>query len=235
MKEQPIVSIICVTFNAEKHIKSFLESVKKYKPANCELVIFDGQSNDKTLSIISAYNTIVSKVISEKDNGIYDAMNKAVKYASGRWFYFIGADDEILSDFSNFVLQLKEIQTIYHGNILMNNEIIVRSSNAYRLAKENISHQTIFYPASVFRKYSYNQTYPICADYELNIKLRGDIAYKFQYLPLTPAKFGTYGISSSRKDKLFEKNKANIIKQYIGFYVYFRLLFKQFKLKIGNK
>jgi glycosyltransferase involved in cell wall biosynthesis len=226
-----LVSIICVTFNAEKHLPQFLASVKKYKPSDCELIIFDGKSTDNTASILRENASLIDLSISEADTGIYNAMNKAVAYANGQWLYFIGADDLLLPDFATFITYLKDKNTIYHGNILMDGETIVRSADAYRLAKENISHQTLFYPISIFKKYSYNEKYKICADYELNLKLRGDRRYKFEFVPLTPAKFGTDGLSSQKKDELFERTKATIVLKNLGLGVYFRLLFKMLKLK----
>lgn len=231
MEKAVLVSIICVSYNAEKHVKAFLESIQKYKPANCELIIFDGESTDQTKAIVNNYASVVDQLISEKDSGVYNAMNKALHHAKGKWLYFMGTDDLLLADFPLFITYLKEEDTIYHGNILMDNETIVRSSDPYRLAKENISHQTIFYPASVFKKYHYNEQYQICADYELNLKLRGDKAYRFEYVPLTPAAFGTDGLSSLKRDELFEGTKANIVKRNLGLWVYLRLLFKLFKLK----
>jgi hypothetical protein len=235
-KEQKfLVSIICVTLNAEKNIRSFLESAKKYKPSTCELVIFDGNSTDQTPAIIDEYASIVDQLVRDNDTGIYNAMNKALTFAKGKWFYFIGADDLLLPDFPKFVEQLKDEETVYHGNILMGQETIVRAADPYRLAKENISHQTIFYPASVFQHYLYDEKYKICADYELNIKLRGDQHYQFEYIPLTPAKFGTDGLSSLKKDHLFENKKSAIVRKNLGMKVYLRLLFKIFKLKRSKK
>ncbi len=234
MDKTILVSIICVTYNAEKHLQNFFESIHNYKPQNCELIIFDGRSTDKTSGIIVENSMIVDQYISDSDTGIYNAMNKALTFAKGKWFYFIGSDDLLLPDFQQFVEHLKDEHTIYHGNILMDSETIIRSSNPYRLSKENISHQTIFYPSSVFEKYTYNEKYRICADYNLNLKLRGDKNYQFQYLPLTPAKFGTDGLSSIKRDELFEDIKPKIVRKNLGFIIYLRLLFKIFKLSKGK-
>ncbi len=228
---QPHLSIVCVTFNAEKHIKTFMQSIENNKPVNAELIIFDGKSTDNTIEIIKSFGDLTDKIFIEKDSGIYDAMNRAVKNASGKWVYFIGADDEITSDFPIMTAEFQNPNTIYHGNIAMDDMIIVRSANPYKLSKENISHQTIFYPRSVFSQYRYNDKYRICADYELNIKLRGDNNYRYEYIPLTPAKFGTQGLSSLNIDTVFEKDKIAIVRQNLGIITYLRLLFKRFKNK----
>ncbi|MCZ4223759.1 glycosyltransferase [Pedobacter rhodius] len=231
----PIVSLICVTFNAGQHINSFLQSAKKNMPKHCELIIFDGDSRDDTLKIISQYPDLVTSLISKKDKGIYDAMNNAVKLAKGQWLYFIGADDEITENFGTVISQLKETDTIYHCDIIMDDVKIIRSAEPYQLAKYNISHQAIFYPKSVFEKYSYNLTYKICADYELNLKLRGDSAYRFKYIPLVAAKFGTDGLSSLKTDDAFEHKKPKLINHYLGLSVYLRYMFRKFKHQIQGK
>ena len=90
MKNQITISIIIVTYNAEKDIVRCLDSLKKFVDDKTEVIIIDGVSNDNTLGIIKKYSDIVSILISEKDFGIYDAMNKGVKKASGNFIYFLG-------------------------------------------------------------------------------------------------------------------------------------------------
>lgn len=204
-------------------------------PGHCELIIFDGDSTDDTLKIISQYPDLVASLISKKDKGIYDAMNNAVKLAKGQWLYFIGSDDEITEHFGTVTNQLKEIDTIYYCDIMMDDVKIIRSAEPYQLAKYNISHQAIFYPASVFKKYTYDLLYKICADYDLNLKLRADSDYQFKYIPLTVAKFGTDGLSSSRKDDLFEYNKPKIIRRYLGLSLSLRFIFRKLKHQIQGK
>lgn len=234
-KSAPLVSIICVTFNAEKHINNFLKSIEAYKPENCELIIFDGDSTDRTLAFISDYTNLTGTVVSKKDNGIYDAMNNAVKIAKGKWLYFIGADDEISENFEEITRQLTNAETIYHCDITMDGLKISRSSEPYQLAKYNISHQAIFYPKSVFEKYAYDLKYKICADYDLNLKLRGDLTYGFQHIPLIVAKFGTGGLSSLKTDDEFENKKPRLINRYLGLTLYLRYMFRKLKHQIQGK
>ncbi|WP_316851526.1 glycosyltransferase [Pedobacter agri] len=231
----PLVSIICVTFNAATHLPSFFESIEKYMPNNCELIFFDGESTDNTLELLKEKRNIDQTVVVETDFGIYDAMNKALKHAKGKWFYFIGADDEIYSDFKSVPKYLTDESTCYYGDILMDDIRIVRSAKAYQLAKYNISHQAIFYPASVFKKYEYNLQYRICADYDLNLKLRGDANYEFKHIPLIVAKFGTTGLSSSEIDSKFISDKPLIIKKHLGLLNYLRFKFRIMKHKAQGR
>jgi glycosyltransferase involved in cell wall biosynthesis len=89
------ISVITVCFNAEKQITNTIESISKNKLDNIEYIIIDGGSKDKTLQIIDTYKNQVDHFISEKDNGIYDAMNKGIQMASGDYITFLNADDYI--------------------------------------------------------------------------------------------------------------------------------------------
>ncbi|MDD2576476.1 MAG: glycosyltransferase, partial [Bacteroidales bacterium] len=79
----PKISIITVTFNAEKVLERTLRSIKKQDYNNIESIIIDGESTDGTLKIVEKYSDVVTKWISEKDNGLYDAMNKGLSMATG--------------------------------------------------------------------------------------------------------------------------------------------------------
>ena len=87
------VSIITVVYNSKNTIKETIESVLHQDYPLIEYIIIDGQSNDGTLDIIKMYKDKISKLISEKDNGIYDAMNKGIKLANGDIIGILNSDD----------------------------------------------------------------------------------------------------------------------------------------------
>ncbi|MCB0704390.1 MAG: glycosyltransferase [Saprospiraceae bacterium] len=87
------VSIITPTYNSAKTIQSTLESVSKQTHPNIEHIIIDGGSTDETLDLVKKYGSRVTKVISEPDNGIYDAMNKGVALAQGEVVGILNSDD----------------------------------------------------------------------------------------------------------------------------------------------
>jgi glycosyltransferase involved in cell wall biosynthesis len=92
---QPSLSIIIVTFNAGQFLPSTLQSLKSQSEigsANVEVVIVDGGSTDDTLTLIEEF-PFIGTVVSERDKGIYDAMNKGARLASGRWLQFLNAGD----------------------------------------------------------------------------------------------------------------------------------------------
>lgn len=88
-----LVSIITVTLNSEAYIEKCLESITTQNYKNIEHIIIDGKSNDSTLRIINSKKIKNTKVLSEPDNGIYDAMNKGLSLASGEVIGFLNADD----------------------------------------------------------------------------------------------------------------------------------------------
>tara|TARA_B100000902_G_scaffold393715_1_gene448512 strand:+ start:796 stop:1545 length:750 start_codon:yes stop_codon:yes gene_type:complete len=90
---KPLISIITVCYNSEDTIAKTIESIINQRYKKIEFIIIDGKSEDKTLSIINNYKNKISKIISEKDDGIYDAFNKGLKEASGDLIGFVNSDD----------------------------------------------------------------------------------------------------------------------------------------------
>jgi glycosyltransferase involved in cell wall biosynthesis len=89
----PQVTVITVCYNSARTIRRTMESVASQKYANIEYIVIDGGSTDATMSIVREYPRIVSKIVSEPDEGIYDAMNKGVRMATGEWIHILNSDD----------------------------------------------------------------------------------------------------------------------------------------------
>ena len=90
----PKFSIITVTYNAEKVLEDTIQSVVFQTYRDVEYIIVDGNSKDNTMEIVSKYRNHISKVISEPDKGLYDAMNKGIRMATGDYLCFLNAGDE---------------------------------------------------------------------------------------------------------------------------------------------
>ncbi|RAJ06558.1 glycosyltransferase involved in cell wall biosynthesis [Chitinophaga skermanii] len=232
----PIVSIIIATYNAEKDVQDCLQSIVQQHFQQFEVLLMDAGSKDRTADIAAAFNDPRIKFHQAADKGIYDAFNKGVNEANGKWIYFLGADDRLLPGFSDLAKQLKDPRTIYYGDSVPyygdatpGMELLGGEFSSYRLAKHCMNHQTIFYPATVFQLYKYQLKYKIYADYALNIQAWGDRRFRQQYIPVLIARYNMMGFSSSHNDPVFRRDKLMLIKQSMGWWMYWRLLFKNWK------
>jgi glycosyltransferase involved in cell wall biosynthesis len=237
----PFFTIIIPTFNSAKFIEKCLNSVFNQTFSGFEILIIDGVSNDNTLDICKSYNDSRIKIISEKDDGIYDAMNKGIKLAKGNWLYFLGSDDIL---FNNLVLEkvakfiTKAKVSIVYGNVKINgktgwtnNSLVYDGEfNLKKILIKNICHQAIFYSKSIFKDEFYNLKYNVCADYDLNLKLFKK--YKFKYMAITTATFTGGGTSTINSDLNF--NKANVVVQ-IYFWQLYKTEFKDYNYFIVNQ
>ncbi|MEA1893278.1 MAG: glycosyltransferase [Campylobacterota bacterium] len=114
-KDKPLISIVTVVFNGEKHLEQTIQSVVNQTYKNIEYIIIDGGSTDGTVDIIKKYEDKISYWVSEKDSGIYDAMNKGIDVANGEWINFMNAGDIF---FDNNVLE-----SVFHKESLATDNI----------------------------------------------------------------------------------------------------------------
>jgi glycosyltransferase involved in cell wall biosynthesis len=213
--DEPLLSIITVVRNDENKIERTVRSVIDQSYENIEYIVLDGASSDGTLDIVKRYEALIDRWISEPDTGVYDAMNKAVKIARGDWIYFLGSGDILLDHVVLVARQLKDERTIYYGDVYMPklHRIFDGRYSNYKLMLRNICHQAIFYPRSVFEKYSFDTRYKIWADYVLNVKCHGDKDFRFVYLPILIAIFNDYeGVSRNRLDDQVAKERKALVR-----------------------
>ena len=199
----PLVSVIIVVYNAHQTIAGAIESVLSQTYTNRELVIIDGGSNDGTLQVLEQYSQQFACYVSEKDSGIYDAMNKGVKAAKGEWLYFLGSDDvlynkEVLSQmFSRH--EVSDVDFLY-GNVRFssNNEIFGGERSYQELIAKNINHQAIFYKKNIFERIGlYDLGYKVLADYDLNLRVFREPGIIKKYVPLDICLFNNKGGTSN--------------------------------------
>ena len=221
---RPLVSVICVTFNAAQTFPALISSIAAHKTGQVEFVVIDGQSTDATVDILKANEAVIDFWMSEPDQGIYDAMNKAVIHSRGEWLIFIGADDVLADGFNDMIALLKQPDTIYYGNVIFYGKEFKKIYDDYYLTKLNICHQAIFYPRSVFDKYNYNLKYKVYADYYLNLQCWKDPQFKFVHEDHLVASFPEGGFSSYTKDLVFEAERDAIFKKYLKRGSYYRYL-----------
>lgn len=178
----PFFSIIIPTFNSAKTLDVALKSILQQTYTDFEILLMDGLSTDNTLEIAKSYNDQRIIISSEKDEGIYDAMNKGIKLARGEWLFFLGSDDLL---YDKHVLGQIFKAREYHFNIIYGNVLIegnagwAKNGQVYdgefslqKIIERNICHQAIFYKKAVFEKCGvFNINYNVCADWDLNLRL----------------------------------------------------------------
>ena len=203
----PLFSIILPTFCAETVVAQCLESLRRQTCRDYEIVIVDGCSKDKTVEIILNHREAFGKrliIHSEKDGGVYDAMNKGIGFARGEWLYFLGADDRLhdqntLRDAAAFIQRHPDSHLVYGDVILQSNSS--RYDGVFDLDKllfqKNICHQAAFYRKTVFDKIGcYNLRYRIWADWDLNIRCFQHPAFVLRHMDIVIAYYNdTSGIS----------------------------------------
>ncbi len=213
------ISIVTVTYNAGKTIDKTIQSVINQTYNNIEYIIIDGRSTDNTLSIIEKYCSKISILVSEKDNGIYDAMNKALDIANGDYIFFIGADDIFYNNYviENVVKSIKNEDEIYYGDVYMpeHHKTYWGKVGKIKLGIGNICHQSIFYPRIVYKNYYYNLNYKIFADYVYNLNLYNKV--KFNYIGQIIAIFNVLGASQYKEDSNFGYIKNHLIIKELGY------------------
>jgi glycosyltransferase involved in cell wall biosynthesis len=239
-----LISIIIATFNAGRYLKDCLASIREQPFKDLEILVIDGGSTDDTIEILKGMNDPRLSWTSGPDAGIYDAMNKGIRMAKGRWCYFLGADDRLLPGFSELAARLKDENAVYYGNsepyygdsgetpLLLTGKF-----SKYRLAKHCMNHQAIIYPTKAFSKYQYELRYKVCADYALNIRLWGDRAFKKIFHPVSIVRYDMTGFSAVNvvNDIPFKKDKLQIIRESMGWLMYARMIYKRFKKKLQGE
>jgi glycosyltransferase involved in cell wall biosynthesis len=217
------ITIVTPVLNAEKDIEACILSVVGQSYPDKEHLIIDGVSTDGTLEIVQRYAEKYSniKVISEKDNGIYDAMNKAIDLANGDWIYFLGCDDVLNDDklLNNIFSEDKYSNyDIIYGNAIFkhSNKIYDGKFTKYKLINKNICHQAIFYKKHIFTKFGkYEIKYKGVADWVHNMKcFNGNI--KIKYIEDIVAVYNEDGYCFNNMDIEFDADRDMLLQKYFN-------------------
>ncbi len=248
-------SIIIATFNSAKTLKSTLDSLVDQTYKNFEVIIVDGLSKDNTVNIIKEYEKKFSEAnipyywSSEKDSGIYDAWNKALKKVNTSWIAFLGSDDTYYP---------KALQ-VYNEAIIMNPEINYISSKVELIDKNDkvlkvigkpykykqmirymdIAHVGSFHHKDLFVKHgNFNTDYKIVADYDFFMKCGQDI--QSAYINGITVRMLNTGVSNNNVGLVYKEflniklkhKKASYWQSYFDYYYAFLRIFKN---KITHK
>jgi glycosyltransferase involved in cell wall biosynthesis len=222
MTERPFLSVITVSFNSTKTIGQTLDSLQKQTSTDFESIVIDGASTDGTLEIVKSFGDLVTCFISEKDNGIYDAMNKGIEMARGQYLAFLNSDDAYFPDTVEWVKAFAKSTeaSIIYGNLQkereLGGEILTRleKPNLELMSKTmGVFHPATFVKAGLFERFGkYDLRFKQAADYHWLLRAYLEKT-DFQYLNQALAKFSTGGVSNFSCETYRE---AAIIQKELG-------------------
>ena len=158
-------SIIVVTYNNATGLSETLQSIRALDYTDREVIVIDGASKDNTQEILSAYKDIITVAISEPDTGIYNAMNKGIKYVTGDYVVFMNAGDcfahrTVLSLVNNYEGDILMGGETYGGEVRMMKEQL----SLYDVLSIGLNHQAVYYRKEVLQKYGFDESYKLIAD-----------------------------------------------------------------------
>ena len=202
LHKTPAFAIITVVRNGENVIARCVESVLNQTFQDFEYIVIDGNSTDSTLSVIRKFRHKNYSYISEADLGLYDAMNKGISMAKGRWIGILNSDDMYYED----TLEVVNKKFLTHPEAIVYGEIEIQNSKCLtlRVLPEQIKNQMIPHPASfvpteLYKRFGvFNLKFKVAADYELFarfVKAGAELIYVNQTL----VKFQPGGFSQKHK------------------------------------
>lgn len=235
-EHQPLVSVIIPVFNRVDQLETALTSVLSQKKDLAELIVIDGASTDGTVDVIRRHSNQIAYWISEPDQGIYDAMNKGIKHARGKYMLFLGSDDTLIVRLDELESVLRDPRTIYHGDYRTKaGKGWSGHFTPWQLAVATINHQSIFYPASAFENGGYTTKYKVSGDWEFNLRCFGGRRLRFQYIPYEISFYSRDGFSSQVIDHAFLEDRFSLVRQYLPFHAYVYARIRSFVARLLGK
>ena len=223
---QPKLSVITIVYNNVRDIERTVLSVLNQSYANIEYLVIDGVSNDGTLGILKKYEGKISRLISERDKGIYDAMNKGLALANGDYVLFMNSGDEIYaSDTVEKIFATESDGDIYYGETEMYDENWKSLGQRRHRAPDHftwkdfrfgmcISHQAIYIRRSLTEPYDLN--YQLSSDIDWIIRATKK-AKKIVNVKMNVAKYLMGGMSK-------KKHRQSLVERFHIFSKYYGLI-----------
>ncbi len=218
------ISLITVCRNAEEYIAQCINSVLTQKYKNVEYIIIDGNSSDSTLSIIKTFKKGITTLISEKDEGIYDAMNKGIALATGDVIGILNADDFFADDTVLERIAEKFVET--NADIIYGNLWYVARNNLQKVIRKWISkpytenlfqwgwmpaHPTFYARRELFQHYGdYNIDFKSAADYELMLRFMNKNTTKSVFIDYLLVKMRVGGVSNKSLKNRISANLSDL-------------------------
>ena len=213
---QPFFSIITICRNEERDIRLTADSVVNQTCKNYEWLVLDGGSTDDTLKILQKYKKNMGYFMSEKDNGVYDAMNKGIKKATGKYIIFMNGGDllhdkNVLQKVYDSITRDKTRHAIYFGNCMLHVNNIKKAKPIFigtplinGIKYRFLPHQSCVWQKSLFEKYGlHDTTYKFSGDYEFMLRTRHESILYMDY----PIAY--YNMADYHRRYLDRQNKEN--------------------------
>jgi glycosyltransferase involved in cell wall biosynthesis len=220
----PHISVITINFNHLKELQKTFVNVASQTYKNIEYIIIDGGSQDGTIDFLQEHSKYLSYWISERDHGIYDAMNKGVKVAKGEWIIFMNSGDTFSqeSTIEQIALYLDRSNDVVYGGF----ELIVDDEYGYRVSQhqpEDLAqiwhqiptcHQSVFVRRELQSQYPFDLSLSWCADHDFLARLY-QLGSKFQEIPIIVSKFDASG-GKVRDLLTYNRERWSICRKYFG-------------------
>lgn len=201
MEKEKKVTVVTVSYNAGEALEKTLRSVASQDYGNVEYIVVDGGSTDGTLEMIKKNEASITQWVSEKDGGIYDAMNKGVRMAHGDYCIFMNAGDTFVAPatVSKVVSAMEEGTDVVYGDIVKNGEVKA-SLSPRNCHKMYYCHQAAFTRTSCLREFPFDTSHRYSADFK-QAKQMFLAGKRFQHVPVLVANFDTHGVSNVHRSK----------------------------------
>ena len=225
-----LFSIIVVSYNTKKKLIKTLNSIKKQTYNNYEIVIIDGLSTDGTINFVKKNRNKKIKFFTEKDNGIYDAMNKGIKKANGQWTLFLNSGDIFVDQniLINVNAIIKKKSDIVFGNTIIKNKDLTYNHYSEFISNYSLQipfcHQSVFTRTKLLKQNLFNLKYKICADFNLFINLQKK-NFSFQQIKFPISIVISEGLSDKNRFKAFIENSKIIFRHALSFKNIFKIIF----------
>jgi len=223
MLSNPKISIITVVFNGNAVIERTIKSVLQQTHFNIEYIIIDGGSTDGTKDIIKNYQSKIAIIKSEKDNGIYDAMNKGLLLATGDYVLFLNAGDELFAaDTLANVFSSSTNADVYYGNTAIASTSGKELGDRRLKPPTSLNWKSLKYGMCVSHQ-SFIARRTLCGFYNLDYSVSADIDWvintlkqssKIIYINSYISKFLEGGISNTRRSKALKERFSIMVKHY---------------------
>ncbi len=234
------ISVVTVCYNARENIGGTMASVISQTYKDLEYIVVDGGSTDGTIDVVKEYQKKFPIIfISQKDEGIYDAMNKGIRLASGQWINFMNAGDsfvdkDVLGKISRYLTEENDLvygatQFRYHGFSVVRRP---RPIADFRV-KMPFNHQSLFARTSLLKDHPFDTRYHLAADYE-QVLFAVKARKTFFEAPMVVAVFNNEGVSN-KKTAAAIKEYERILEDYHELTLWRRLCYRALPIKILGK